>query len=323
MLLQEQRELFQDFLETQKHLQEPQNLYAPTHYILELGGKRVRPSMVLLGAEVAGGDPQEALAAAMAVEVFHNFSLVHDDIMDEAPLRRGKPTVHEKWDTNTAILSGDVMLVNAYQYLEKYPPDLFASLCKLFSKTAQQVCEGQQWDMDFPQMNQVSLADYMQMITFKTAVLLGCALAMGARIGGAPPILTQQLYDFGLQLGVAFQLLDDYLDTYGDPDTFGKQLGGDIIENKKTWLFLHAQNTLTAGDKRSLEALFKTTPKNNDAKIEQVKVLFEKAGSPQAIGQEIDRQGTKAFALLEQMSLGKVQQEKLQSFAETLMGRTF
>ena len=323
MFLDHHLQLFQDYLKEQIQAREPRNLYDPTTYIIGLGGKRVRPCMVLLGAEAVGGSPKEALPAAMAVEVFHNFSLVHDDIMDEAPLRRGKPTVHEKWNVNTAILSGDVMLVNAYQYLENYPPGLFAQLMGLFSKTAQEVCEGQQWDMDFPKQSEVSLEAYMQMITYKTAVLLGCALAMGARVGGASPELTQQLYDFGKQLGVSFQLLDDYLDTYGDPKTFGKQVGGDIIENKKTWLFLHAQKNLDTSDRNALEELYTSEHTHTEQKIEQVKALFKKAGTPTALSHEIKAQGTQAFKTLEQMEMATDKKESLKAFAETLMGRTF
>lgn len=323
MFLDHHLQLFQDYLKEQIQAREPRNLYDPTTYIIGLGGKRVRPCMVLLGAEAVGGSPKEALPAAMAVEVFHNFSLVHDDIMDEAPLRRGKPTVHENWNVNTAILSGDVMLVNAYQYLEAYPPELFAPLTRLFSKTAQEVCEGQQWDMDFPHQSEVSLEAYMQMITYKTAVLLGCALSMGAIIGGASSQLTQQLYDFGRQLGLSFQLLDDYLDTYGDPKTFGKQVGGDIIENKKTWLFLHAQKNLSTPDRRILEDLYTSEYTNTEQKIEQVKSLFEKAGTPTALSHEIKAQGTQAFNTLKQMEMAQDKKESLKAFAETLMGRTF
>ncbi|MGC6480045.1 MAG: polyprenyl synthetase family protein [Flavobacteriaceae bacterium] len=323
MQLDHQRQLFEDYLASQIKDREPRNLYDPISYILQLGGKRIRPSMVLLGAEVVGGKAEQALAAAMAVEVFHNFSLVHDDIMDEAPLRRGQPTVHKKWNINTAILSGDVMLVNAYQYLEVYQPSLQVALFRLFSRTAQEVCEGQQWDMDFPKQTHVELEDYLQMITNKTAVLLGCALAMGAMIGGANNTLTQQLYDFGKQLGISFQLLDDYLDTYGDPETFGKQVGGDIIENKKTWLFLYAQQHLPIADREVLEQWFKTTDKAHQEKIEAVKSLFEKVATAAALKKEIEQQGQKAFSILAAMEIDAAAKASLETFGTSLMGRTF
>ena len=323
MQLDHQRQLFEDYLASQIKDREPRNLYDPISYILQLGGKRIRPSMVLLGAEVVGGKAEQALAAAMAVEVFHNFSLVHDDIMDEAPLRRGQPTVHKKWNINTAILSGDVMLVNAYQYLEVYQPSLQVALFRLFSRTAQEVCEGQQWDMDFPKQTHLELEDYLQMITNKTAVLLGCALAMGAMIGGANNTLTQQLYDFGKQLGISFQLLDDYLDTYGDPETFGKQVGGDIIENKKTWLFLYAQQHLPIADREVLEQWFKTTDKAHQEKIEAVKSLYEKVATAAALKKEIEQQGQKAFSILAAMEIDAAAKASLETFGTSLMGRTF
>ena len=232
------RDAFISHLEKEIVTKEPVNLYKPIHYILNLGGKRLRPVLTLMTADIFGTDYKKAMHAAMAVEMFHNFSLVHDDIMDDAPLRRGKETVHEKWDLNTGILSGDAMLIVAYQFFENYDAETFQQLAKLFSKTAIEVCEGQQYDVDFETRDDVTIDEYLKMITYKTAVLVGAAMKMGAIISKTDEKEAQAIYDFGLNLGIAFQLKDDYLDAFGDPKTFGKQVGGDIIENKKTFLYL-------------------------------------------------------------------------------------
>ncbi|MEM6864048.1 MAG: polyprenyl synthetase family protein, partial [Bacteroidota bacterium] len=201
----------------------PENLYEPIAYILGLGGKRMRPILTLMSVDVFDGDIEAALDAALAIEMFHNFSLVHDDIMDKAPLRRGKTTVHKKWDVNTGILSGDALLIKSYQAFENYPPVIFKKLVSLFSQTAIEVCEGQQYDIDFETRNDVSVPEYLMMITYKTAVLVATSLKMGAIIAGASDTDAEALYSFGRNLGVAFQLQDDYLDAFGDPETFGKQ----------------------------------------------------------------------------------------------------
>ncbi|MEN9907256.1 MAG: hypothetical protein RLZZ540_397, partial [Bacteroidota bacterium] len=221
-----------EYLQSQLEVKEPKNLYEPIHYILGLGGKKIRPVLTIMSTEIFDVSYKKALPAALAVEIFHNFSLVHDDIMDDAPLRRGNTTVHEKWNTNTAILSGDAMLILAYQYFEFYEPKIFRKLAKLFSKTALRVCEGQQMDVDFETRQDVTISEYMKMIEYKTAVLVAAAIKMGAIIAEAATENADFIYDFGLNLGLAFQLQDDYLDAFGNPETFGKQLGGDIIENK-------------------------------------------------------------------------------------------
>jgi len=231
---------FITYLKNRVTSKEPYNLYEPISYILELGGKRLRPVLTLLTTALFDGNYKNALDAALAIEVFHNFSLVHDDIMDDAPLRRGKTTVHEKWDINTGILSGDAMLINSYQYFESYPNEEFKKLVQLFSKTAIEVCEGQQYDIDFETRDDVTIAEYLKMVEFKTAVLVASAMKMGAIIANTSEENQDLVYEFGRNLGIAFQLQDDYLDAFGDPKTFGKQVGGDIIENKKTFLFLKA-----------------------------------------------------------------------------------
>lgn len=234
---------------------QPSNLYDPLRYFMTLGGKRMRPILTLMATEAFGIEPKEGLNAALAVELFHNFSLIHDDIMDNAPLRRAQSTVHEKWNPNIAILSGDVLLVNAYQCLASYEPSTFKDLFEIFNQTAIEVCEGQQMDMDFEQRADVSEAEYIEMIRLKTSVLLGCALQMGAIVGGANPTAATHLYQFGVQLGLAFQIQDDLLDLYGESAAVGKQIGGDVLANKKTLLSIAASALANENQKAELEKL--------------------------------------------------------------------
>ena len=315
------QEYISEYLQSQYENKEPRNLYEPIHYILKLGGKRIRPVLTLMSAEVFDADYKLALPAALAVEVFHNFSLVHDDIMDEAPLRRGNETVHEKWDTNTAILSGDAMLILAYQYFEKYNTEVFRDLAKLFSKTALEVCEGQQWDVDFETRNDVTIPEYLKMIECKTAVLVAASMKMGALVAETSKENADLIYDFGLNLGLAFQLQDDFLDCFGNPETFGKQVGGDIIENKKTYLYLKAIAFSTDQEKAQLLHLFSIQPENNTEKIELVKQIFIQTGASKATQQAIQDYTLKAFETLQKIEIDNEKKEKLQSFGENLMGR--
>ncbi|MFA9192068.1 polyprenyl synthetase family protein [Flavobacterium sp. FZUC8N2.13] len=315
------QEFLSEYLQSQLEVKEPRNLYEPIHYILGLGGKRIRPVLTLMSAEIFGVSYRKALSAALAVEVFHNFSLVHDDIMDDAPLRRGSVTVHEKWDTNTAILSGDAMLILAYQYFENYKPAIFRKLAKLFSRTALQVCEGQQMDVDFEVRQDVTILEYLKMIEYKTAVLVAAAMKMGAIVAKSPKKNGNLIYDFGLNLGLAFQLQDDYLDAFGDPKTFGKQVGGDIIENKKTYLYLKAMEFAGEADKQKLADLFSTQLENNSSKITQAKAIFVNSGAATATQKAIEEYTFKAFETLEKMSIGDKEKQILKSFGENLMGR--
>jgi geranylgeranyl diphosphate synthase type II len=315
------QEFFIAYLESQTINKEPENLYAPIDYILRLGGKRMRPVLTLMTAEVFNADYKEALAAAMAVEVFHNFSLVHDDIMDDAPLRRGSPTVHEKWNVNTGILSGDAMLILAYQYFEQYEPTVFRDLAKLFSKTALEVCEGQQWDVDFETRRDVTIPQYLKMIEYKTAVLVAAAMKMGAIIAKTSEENADLIYDFGLHLGLAFQLQDDYLDAFGDPETFGKQVGGDIIENKKTYLYLKALEFSNAKQAQQLTDLFEIHSNDNTSKIEEVKTIFNQSGAAVATQDAIKEYTFKAFETLEKMNIEPDKKAMLRAFGENLMGR--
>jgi len=310
-----------EYLQSQLEIKEPKNLYEPIHYILGLGGKRIRPVLTVMSAEIFDVSYKKALPAALAVEIFHNFSLVHDDIMDDAPLRRGNTTVHEKWNTNTAILSGDAMLILAYQYFEFYEPKIFRKLAKLFSKTALRVCEGQQLDVDFETRQDVTIPEYMKMIEYKTAVLVAAAIKMGAIIAEASTENADLIYDFGLNLGLAFQLQDDYLDAFGDPETFGKQVGGDIIENKKTYLYLKAMEFASEADKQKLTDLFSNRTIDNSNKIEQTKELFVNSGAATATQKAIEEYTFKAFELLNQMKIKDDRREMLRVFGQGLMGR--
>ena len=278
--------------------------------------------LTLMATDVFGCDIERGLPSALSIELFHNFTLAHDDIMDDAPLRRGQKTVHEKWSVNTGILSGDAMLVKAYQSLETYPDELFAKLAKLLSKTAIEVCEGQQYDVDFETKKETSIEDYLKMIKLKTAVLLGCALKMGAYISEGSENEAQKIYDFGVMLGMAFQIQDDYLDAFGDPKNFGKQLGGDIIENKKTILY-HKVLLLGSSDQIiQLQNLFETNKKiSKEDKISAVKGLFKETGAAKAC-QKLLRYYTKeAFNILESLEINFEKKQQLMDFANQLMQR--
>lgn len=299
----------------------PKELYEPISYILSLGGKQIRPVLTLMAAEVFGKEAKSAIYAATAIELFHNFSLIHDDIMDEAPLRRGHQTVHEKWDVNTGILSGDAMLILAYQYFENYEAPIFKELAKLFSKTAIEVCEGQQLDINFETRNDVAIPEYLKMIEYKTAVLVGAALKMGAIVAETSEENAQKIYDFGLNLGIAFQLQDDYLDAFGEEAVFGKTIGGDILENKKTFLYLKALLGSTEEQKNELEAFFATTVGDDEEKIRRVKELFVETGSAAASQDLIKEYTDSALSILEELEITEDKKELLRQFSLELMDR--
>ena len=251
---------------------EPQTLYDAAQYILAIGGKRVRPVCVLMGNELFADINQDAWQVAAAIELFHNFSLIHDDIMDKAPLRRGMQTVHAKYGDATALLAGDVMFAQAYDYLTRIDLSYVQKIIKLFNQTSKEVCEGQQIDMDFEQMQNVGMEQYIQMITLKTSVLLAASLQLGAILGGAGEGNQQHIYFFGKNLGIAFQIQDDYLDAFGDPEKFGKQIGGDILSNKKTFLLLHAIEVATANQKKEIDTLISTNPTD---KVEKMLTIYK------------------------------------------------
>ncbi|WBX77071.1 polyprenyl synthetase family protein [Tenacibaculum ovolyticum] len=312
---------FLSYLDSNKIIREPKNLYEPIDYILQIGGKRIRPVLTLIASDIFSGSYTKAMPAALAVEVFHNFTLVHDDIMDDAPLRRGNQTVHEKWDINRGILSGDAMLILAYQYFENYSPTVFQKLAQLFSKTALEVCDGQQLDVDFETRNDVTIDEYIKMITLKTSVLVAAALKMGAIVAEATEDQAQHLYNYGLNLGIAFQLQDDYLDTFGNPETFGKQVGGDIIENKKTFLYLKALEIANDADKEKLHTLYNEDQKNISEKINTVSAIFSANKIPSHTHELIEYYTNKAFESLTPLNVSETAKKGLRLFGENLMSR--
>ncbi len=316
------REQFVTYLKAKTQLGEPKNLYEPIQYILGLGGKRMRPILALMTAEAFGGKAEDALDAALAVEMFHNFSLVHDDIMDDAPLRRGKTTVHEKWDVNTGILSGDALLILAYQCFEGYSAETYLELTQLFSKTALEVCEGQQYDVDFETRDDVTIPEYLTMIEYKTSVLVAAAMKMGAIVAKAPKKDADAIYQFGRNLGIAFQLQDDYLDAFGDPNTFGKQVGGDIMENKKTYLYLKSLEKASKEDQEGLLHLYSIKPEDSSVKVDAVKTIFKESGAVDETKKAIQNFTQHAFDALVEINLPEKSKILFKQFAESLMNRT-
>ncbi len=314
--------LFQDHLKESSFPETPANLYDPIRYILSLSGKRIRPLLALMGAELFDEQQLEAaLPASMAIEFFHNFSLIHDDIMDRAPLRRGQPTVHQKWDESIAILSGDGLLVQAYVELAKCKSDKIAQLLPVFNKLAIEVCEGQQQDMDFEQRNQVLEAEYIEMIRLKTSVLLGGALQLGAIIANADKEAQTLLYDFGVNLGIAFQLQDDILDVYGDPETFGKQVGGDILSNKKTILFIKLKELISALDNEVLEKLLVGSAVSDESKIQAMKDLYAKYAIKDLAVQLKEQFTEVAYQKLRAIPIAEDRKQPLFRLADALMHR--
>lgn len=297
----------------------PKGLYEPIRYLLDLGGKRMRPVLTLMSCELFQENYSGAKNAALAVELFHNFSLVHDDIMDKAPLRRGKETVHTKWNENTGILSGDALLIEAYKLLCTYEPVLSHKLLAIFNETATEVCEGQQQDMDFETQKIVSIDEYIEMIRKKTAVLLGCSLKMGALIGGASEKEADELYQFGVNLGVAFQLQDDILDVYADQSKFGKQVGGDIIANKKTYLLLLAFQDANESQKKQLELLLSET--DSSKKVAEIKAIYKLLDTETKAHQKMHTIYTNALDSFNSLIISDDKKKPLRDLAEFLMGR--
>jgi len=317
--LESYKNVFLEYLNEKIKIKEPVNLYHPISYILQIGGKRLRPILCLKACETFSGSYQKALPASLSIEVFHNFTLLHDDVMDHADIRRGKETVHKKWNLNTAILSGDAMLILAYQFLENYTGNRYKEIMLIFNKTALQVCEGQQFDVDFETREDVKIADYIKMITYKTAVLLASSLQIGAIIGHARVKESDNMYLFGLNLGIAFQLQDDYLDTFGDANTFGKRIGGDIIENKKTYLFLKLKEVINSEDAKLLEMLLSL--KDEQEKIDGITALFVKYDIPELVLAEIKKYTEIAYKCLEKINISDTLKQEWIQFGEYLMKR--
>ena len=318
-------ELFLNYIKSYRFKETPVGLYEPINYLLELGGKRVRPQLTLITTDIFGGNLKKSLPSALSVELFHNFTLMHDDIMDDAPLRRGQQTVHERWNINTGILAGDTMLVQAYQSLEAYPDELFGKLTRLLSQTAIQVCEGQQFDLDFETQSETTIEEYLEMIRLKTAVLVGCALKMGAYISVVDESEAQKLYDFGVKLGMAFQIQDDFLDAFSDSETFGKQVGGDIIENKKTILYHKALSMASFKQKGQLREWFQANKKFNNQvdKVLIVKKLFKETGAAEASQKLMQYYTKEAFNILDTLAINSKKKQLLIDFSNKLMQRKF
>ena len=299
----------------------PIELYEPIRYIMALGGKRMRPALLLMACDLFEGSIMKALKPALAVEVFHNFTLMHDDIMDKAPLRRGSATVHEKWCDSIAILSGDVMLVEAYQLMMQVDDAILRNVLNIFSETATAVCEGQQTDMNFESLQDVSIRDYIEMIRLKTAVLLAGSMKIGALIGNASADDAEQIHRFGENLGLAFQLQDDILDVYGDPEKFGKQVGGDIIANKKTFLLIKALEQAEELDKEELAYWLKEENAEPEIKVNAVTEIYNRLGVRQLAEHQMNTFAEKALSALEKIPANMEKKKQLRAFAEQLLIR--
>ncbi|MGV3509445.1 MAG: polyprenyl synthetase family protein [Sphingobacteriaceae bacterium] len=299
----------------------PLELYEPIRYIMSLGGKRMRPALLLMACDLFEGSIMKALQPAVGIEIFHNFTLMHDDIMDKAPLRRGNATVHEKWNESIAILSGDVMLIEAYQLIMKVDDSILREVLNIFSETAVGVCQGQQIDMNFESLDEVNVNDYLEMIRLKTAVLLAGSLKIGALIGNAKPEDANALYHFGENLGLAFQLQDDILDVYGDPEKFGKQVGGDIIANKKTFLLIKALELAEGLDKEELSFWLNDENSDPKTKVDAVTEIYNRLGVRQLAEHQMNTFAEKALSALEQIPANADKKKALRTFAEQLLIR--
>lgn len=312
-----------DALEKENFNREPRELYEPITYILSLGGKRIRPVMLLMATDMYGGKIESALPAALGIEIFHNFSLVHDDIMDRAPIRRGKQTIHERWNANTAILSGDTMLVKAYEQFMGLDNRFLRPALDIFNKTATGVCEGQQQDMNFEDRNDVSIPEYLGMIRLKTAVLIGAALKLGGLVAGAPEEDQEKLFGFGIHTGLLFQLRDDLLDTYGNTAEFGKKQYGDIIANKKTYLYLMALDHISGREKARLAELYANPSIDPDIKVKKVLKYFEAAEVKKQTEDKIQELYILAQEAFGSLNADAEKKLPLKEYTEKLMGRNY
>ena len=313
-------QLFESALAQMQTPEEPELLYAPIIYSMSGGGKRLRPVLLLLTAEAFGGNVEEAMPAALAVEIFHNFTLLHDDIMDNADVRRGKPSVFAKWGGNVALLSGDAMLITAYKHLARVAPDVLPRVMNIFGDMALEVCEGQQYDMDFESMDGVSVEEYMQMIERKTSALLSGSATIGATMAGASEDDIRKIYRFATELGLAFQLQDDVLDSFGD-EALGKKIGGDILEGKKTFLMVQAVNRADDMEREVLRTTHRDASLSDDEKISRIKALYEKLEVRRIAEQQIELRFERALSILDTLSVDQARTATLREFARNLMGR--
>ena len=313
--------LLENYLAQIELPKEPQYLYDPIIYSMSGGGKRIRPTLLMLSCEAFGGNAQDALPAAAAVEMFHNFTLLHDDIMDNASVRRGKPSVAAEWGNNVAILSGDAMMIYSYRLLSQVPAHLLPRVMEIFTTIALQVCEGQQYDMDFETRQKVSVVEYMNMIELKTSVLLAGAASIGAVLGGASESDSRKIYRYALELGLAFQLQDDLLDSYGREEELGKKIGGDILEGKKTCLMLNAMSRSTEADREILRTTHLDESLSPEQKIARVKEVYDRYDIPRLINQQISLRFERALSILDTLEIPAERTEHLRVFAQNLMDR--
>lgn len=313
--------IFEDYLKKELKYTKPENLYNPVKYLLESGGKRLRPIIALNVSELLGGKIFDTLPAAAALEIFHNFTLAHDDIMDNSMLRRGKKTINSKWDNNTGILSGDVMLIISYEVLNQYQDSKYIHLSKKLTEISRLVCEGQQADMDFASKNDITENEYFEMIKNKTAVLIGCSFMFGAIVAEANDLNTNLLYEIGLNLGIAFQLEDDLLDCFGDQEKFGKKIGGDIIEKKKTLLYLFTNSNLEPKKKLEFENIFNSNEIAESEKINSIKLFYETSGALKYVKNKVKVYFDKADQLINKLELDNDTKRKLNQFSKTLLNR--
>lgn len=313
--------IFEDYLKKELKYIKPENLYNPVKYLLESGGKRLRPIIALNVSELLGGKISDTLPAAAALEIFHNFTLAHDDIMDNSMLRRGKKTINSKWDNNTGILSGDVMLIISYEVLNQYQDSKYIHLSKKLTEISRLVCEGQQADMDFASKNDITENEYFEMIKNKTAVLIGCSFMFGGIVAEANDLNTNLLYEIGLNLGIAFQLEDDLLDCFGDQEKFGKKIGGDIIEKKKTLLYLFTNSKLESEKKLEFENIFNSNEITESEKINSIKLFYETSGALKYVKNKVKVYFDKADQLINKLELDNDTKRKLNQFSKTLLNR--
>ena len=315
--------LINEYLDNLPYERKPAGLYDPIKYVLSIGGKRIRPTLMLLAYNLYKEDPERILSSAVALETYHNYTLLHDDLMDNASVRRGQPTVHKKWDANTAILSGDSMLVLAYERMAKCPVEKLKPVLDLFTETALEIGEGQQYDMDFETRNDVREEEYIEMIRLKTSVLLACATKMGAILADAPQEDADNLYKFGEQMGLAFQLQDDYLDVYGDPEVFGKAIGGDILCNKKTYMLINAFNLANDEQRKRLQQWVNAENPDPRQKIKAVTQIYNEIGISQLAEQKIKHYFNESRKYLESINLPKERKLELEAYTDKMMKRNY
>ena len=321
LTFKEAQQIINEHLAKLKLTGEPPELYEPIRYILSIGGKRMRPVLVLMSCSLYTDSVEHAVRPALGIEVFHNFTLLHDDIMDQSVVRRNHPTVNKKWNDNVAILSGDAMSILSYKYIAKCPEDQLKDVLDLFNETALEVCEGQQYDLNFEEEMEVSVNDYLRMIELKTSVLVAASLKLGAILGKAPDEDRRQLYDFGRNLGIAFQIRDDYLDTYGDPEKFGKRIGNDIVTNKKTYLMITALELAKGKHRDELNQLLKNRETDPEEKVKAVKRIYNQLDVGNIARSKAEQYYERALQCLQKLSVDPSKKEALISFASELMER--